>query len=460
MPTITKPYTYANGATIKSSEVNANEDALYTAVNGNLDQDNLKNTTQIPNSYLAEIQPDTTIDAHADDATEYLTATTPGYTASPSLPAKLSDELERYRYRILANNGLLTASYVDSSSVQQTIGWVEPPIVGPQLFLNNGFEVKTSGSASAAPDNWTLEGTPTSLVITAPGLLVPAVGLNKRALRITYRAVADEGIKQTLSGLKASTKYVVGIAHALVSGTPTVKVNISGALASGNYRNGDTFVATVGTAIAYFQTVFQTTTTGDPVTVKLINGGSSGSDVLDMYQVWAFEMKDQSTLTAPHIPMQTATSSTATDVLDAATGTWTTISGLTLAQYIPMSGYRLHYECSISYAAKLEGTMPETCDSGVRIQMDVSGGGYNTVQGPFSFRNYSVTGDNQLQFTNRETMHHVIENPTSGSTYTFHADLGVFDGGSNAADLVVNPDYSASGMGQSRSEAKLWLERL
>ena len=39
--TVAKPYTFAAGQTISSSEVNANFDALYTAINGNIDSANL-----------------------------------------------------------------------------------------------------------------------------------------------------------------------------------------------------------------------------------------------------------------------------------------------------------------------------------------------------------------------------------------------------------------------------------
>ena len=457
MPQLVKPYTYSNGTVISSTQVNANEDAIINTLNA-LDEDNLDPATQIPNSMLEEIQPGI-VDAHATDAAEYLTAITPGTTASPSLPDKLTDELERLRYRLLANNNLVSTVYMDSSATQQDAGWVEPPIVGPQLFTNNGFETKTSAVAGDAPNGWTLEGTPTSLVITAPGLAVPSAGVNKKALRVTFRTTANEGFKQTLSGLKASTKYLIGVSFAKVSGSPSIRIATTGGLGSGAYQNLATNFSPILT-ISHIQAVVQTTTAGDPLVVKFINTAAA-ADVVDFYQVWAYEIKDSTNIGLPHIPMQTASSSTEADILDGGTGTWTTITALTLGQYIPASGYRLVYECNLTYAAKVEGTMPETCDSGARIRMDVSGGGYNTVQGPFTRRWISDTVGNSVRHSaHHDYMKHVVENPTPGSTYTFHAELGVFDGGANAADLVVNPDFSASGMGQSVSFARLYLERL
>ena len=64
MPQLVKPYTYSSGTTISSTQVNANEDAIINTLNA-LDEDNFDAGTQIPNSMLAEIQPDI-VDAHAD----------------------------------------------------------------------------------------------------------------------------------------------------------------------------------------------------------------------------------------------------------------------------------------------------------------------------------------------------------------------------------------------------------
>ncbi len=464
MALVSKPYSFTSGTTINDNEVDDNFDTLYTLVNGNLNEANLSGSIQIPNSALVIVEPEY-VDAHADDAAEYLTATTPGTTGGilggSARPNKLSDELERLRYRLLANNNLVSTYFTDTSGNAQSAGWVEPRILGPQLFTNNGFETKTSAVAGDAPDGWTLEGTPTSLVITDPALAVPEAGKEKRALRVTYRATANEGFKQTLTGLKASTKYLIGCTYAKVSGAPVIKIETTGGLATGDYKNSTSFTSTSGTAVAHFQVIVQTATTGADMVVKFLDTTSAGTAVTDFYQVWAYEMKDSTNIGLPHVPMQTATSSTESDILGGASADWTTVSALTLSQYIPFSGYRLVYECNLTYAAKTEGTMPETCDSGARIQMDVAGGGYNTVQGPFTRRLIMDASGNSIRHSaHHDYMRHVVENPTAGSTYTFHAELGVYDGGGNAADLVVSPDFSSSGMGQSVSFARLYLERL
>jgi len=54
MGLISRQYNYVAGKTIKASEVNANENRLYTAINGGLDETNLSATTAIPLSKLAD----------------------------------------------------------------------------------------------------------------------------------------------------------------------------------------------------------------------------------------------------------------------------------------------------------------------------------------------------------------------------------------------------------------------
>ncbi len=458
MPTVSKPYTYVSGATISPTQVNANEDALYNAINGNLDEDNLSGSTQIPNSMLETIEP-SIVDAHSDDEAEFLTATSPGDTGTTSLPDKLSDELERLRYRFLANNHLISAVFTDSAGVQQSIGWIESAPVGPQLFVNNGFEVKTSAVAGDAPDGWTLEGTPTSFVITAPGLAIPAAGLNKKALRTTYRTTANEGLKQVLKGLKASTKYIVGATYARVSGSPSVKITTTGALASGDYQNLNVAASTVGTAVAHFQSVFQTTTAGGDVTVKFINGNAA-ADVIDYYQVWAYELKDSTNLGYAHIPMQTATDVTASTFPStwSGGGSWRTdtLTSLSLTQYVPATGYRFIYDVTVPYAAEDAADSREGCRVYGAILLTIDAGATNVVSGPVckQIRNETAGADTAIADT--FNLQYIVENPTPGSSYAFAFRLGVYDD-SDYEQVSVPPSLGGQ---QMEARATLRVERL
>lgn len=53
MGTVVKPNTYVAGSTITASEVNSNEDTLYTLVNGNIDNANLDASASIAYTKLA-----------------------------------------------------------------------------------------------------------------------------------------------------------------------------------------------------------------------------------------------------------------------------------------------------------------------------------------------------------------------------------------------------------------------
>lgn len=458
MPQLVKPYTYSSGTTISSTQVNANEDAIINTINA-LDEENFDASTQIPNSMLVEIQPDI-VDAHADNATEYLTSTTPGYTGGirsggTALPALMTDEIERLRYRHLANNHLISTSFMDSSATQRDIAWVEPQISGPQLFSNNGFEVKTSATANVTPDGWTAIGPATSYVITAPGLAVPSAGLNKKALRVTFGASANRGFSQVLTGLKASTKYLIGMTYAKVSGTPTLKITTTNGLASGDYQNLAATVVPSGTTIANFQGVVQTTTAGADITVSFTNTSAAG-DVVDFYQVWAYEMADSTNLGLPHIPMQTATYSTADDIVtNAAGGAWAARTGLSLTQYIPALGYRLIYEVFISYKTETVGGALGEFEYAFRIQANGS-----TVEGPYSYRQ-AMSSSNEF---GGGTVHmkYVLENPTPGTSYAMTTDVWTKGNGANDADTIIfNPTLGTAGDTLATvSKARLIVERL
>lgn len=66
MGTVTKPNTYTAGNTILASEVNANEDTLYTLVNGNIENANIKSSAGIVESKIAF----DTSSGHSHDGTD------------------------------------------------------------------------------------------------------------------------------------------------------------------------------------------------------------------------------------------------------------------------------------------------------------------------------------------------------------------------------------------------------
>lgn len=55
MSVVAKPYTFSAGGTIIAAEHNSNFDTLYSAINGNLDTNNLKSNAGIVDTQLAQI---------------------------------------------------------------------------------------------------------------------------------------------------------------------------------------------------------------------------------------------------------------------------------------------------------------------------------------------------------------------------------------------------------------------
>lgn len=89
--TVTKPFTFSPGGTIKSSEINSNYDTLYNEFNGNIDNNNVKASAGIAPSK---------IDDYSTNATQMQTTTDPGDVGSESLPTSLQGEIERLRFKI------------------------------------------------------------------------------------------------------------------------------------------------------------------------------------------------------------------------------------------------------------------------------------------------------------------------------------------------------------------------
>lgn len=452
MALISRPNSYTASTIIDPDEVNADFDTLYTEINGNLTTANLSGSAAITNAQLADIAPSKVLD-HADSDTEYMTGTSPGTTAVVSRPTSLEGELERIRYRFLANNHTLFAQYMDSSGVAQSLGWVEPQLTGPNLLPNNGFEVKTSATATNAPDGWTATGTPTGLTIVTTA--ENAVGTDKRALLVATDA-ANEGLEVTVSGLKSSTKYLIGMAYVRVSGTVALQTTGN---ASGAYQNLNLSVA-AGTTVAYLQGVVTTDSSGNDLVVKILNT-AAGANTFRVYQCWMYEMRDQTTFDLPHIPTQTATDITASTLPTTWTGsgnTWRTdsLTSLSLSQYIPYRGYRLTYEVSVPFADADAADDREGCLVYGAILLQIDSGSTDVVRGPICYRQQNDTANEDLFAAGTITVKYVVDNPTPGSTYNFLFRLGVFDN-SNYEQVSVPPVIETV---QMEASATLTVERL
>lgn len=470
MPTISRSSKTGGGTDLNTGQVavvadiNTDTNLLFNTVNA-LDNDNIASGAAIDSSKLAEVAIAKVSDLAATDAEFVDTGTSPGDTASPTKPTDLSGEIEALRYRIAANNSYTTGlEYTDTGGTSTaTDGWLEPAIVGRNLLPNPGFEVQ-SGAANSAPDGWSLVLTPTTVDIVVPS--ATAAGLEKKSLRI----LADEascGIDTTVSGLKPSTKYLIGMAYTLTTGS--VNLVTTGALGSGDYQNLALQDASAPTTYTTLQGIVKTDATPSDVVVRILS--SADLDDFNVFYVWMYEMSEAAPFELPHIPMQTAEDATeavypaspttpAAGVID-----WEEITPLSLSQYIPHPGYRLVYEVTVNWnwdenrANGVGGPSDSEfthAHHGVRIQVD-DGGGAAVVEGPHMIFTSGMAISANHADGHIVTLKHVVERPTPGATYSFRVDMGVAAATSDYAWAIVNPLVDTQ---QGRSTARLYTERL
>lgn len=466
MALISRPHDYVSGATIDPAEVTAVEDTLYDAINGGLDETNFSDTTQIPSDYLATIDV-SRIDDVAANVTQFRTTRSGGDSGAISLPTSMAHELYTLRGRILSRGRLRMAAdgssgggatFIDDSNTLTSGSWAEAGVVntGRNLLPNNGFEVKTTG-ATAAPDGWELHGSPSNCTIVTTAQ--DTIGSAKRGLNITNDA-ADEGIKCTVKGLKASTKYLIGIAYVRTAGT--VKLATTGGLGAGNdYQNFSyTDSASSAGTLNNYQFMVKTDTSGTDLVVYLSLSSGAGGD-FTIYSCWMYELNDYNQGELPLLPTQVATYSTADETYtNAGAGSWTEISELTINQYVPYWGYRFRYQVTLCFKSFTIAGTQQTFEYAFRIRRDIDSSGSPTeVEGPYAWRvNSQSSGEFQGGIVNME---YVLDNPTPGSTYNFTTELYIEGDGAGVANTITfNPTVGTTTPDATQSRARLIVERM
>jgi hypothetical protein len=450
MGLISRLHMFLNGTTNDGSQVAAEFDQVYGAINGGLDDSNISGSgTPIQATKVAQIPPARVLD-HADSEAEYKTTTTPGDTGSPILPSTLEEEWERMRYRVAANKLYQTAvHYMDSSGPTATIAsWTEPPIVGRNLLPNPGFEAPL---VSSTPPGWTLIATPT-LAIENPA--DASTGVEKRSLNITTNA-SNEGISCIVGGLKRNGKYLIGMRYTRTAGT--INLTTTNALASGDYQNLN-LTDSNGSTVEVLQGIVRAEddSAPSPITVSIFCS-LTGAE-FNIHDVWMYELSDGAPNDLPAIPMQTARDITASTFPTTWTGSgaaWRTdtLTSLSLTQYVPWAGYRLIYEVSVPYNTIDSAASREASRVYLAIQQNIDGAGAANVAGPVIMEIRGDTAD--MRDSGSFFLRHVVENPTPGTEYAFTTLLGVYDD-TNFEQISVPP---LVGGVQMAADARLIVER-
>ena len=433
---------WADGDSILASEHNEEWDDFLNDYNGNITNANISGSAAIAVSKLATISLDDLDDHSVSDAEFLGVGSSLGDSFSTSKPTDASEEILALRRRIKFNAGGTNLKGKDDSAVS-TLGWIEPPCIGPNLLSNPGFEEQATGGTST-PSGWTLDGTPTLEIEAADA---PSFGIDKRSLKMSVTG----GIEQTVTGLKASTKYRLIVLYRRTTGTLTISTE--GALGSGDYQNYGEDI-TSGASVQILQAVVKTDSTPTDVSVHLDVSNTGDSNI---YYVSFREMADDAPLELPSIPTQTATHNTAEATFPASwtasnSFVWEEVGELALSQYVPSQGYRLIFTTTLTVREGTSG-FANSLELGFRVKLDGA-----VVDGPYFLGTTRNSGDDQKQMTRTITMMHVVDNPAAGATYDFTVEAGGYDA-SGFDRMTLNP-ISTDATTQSISRSRLVVEKL
>ena len=179
----------------------SNEQVTSTKLN-NLNNANITSSAGIDPEKIDDLSATTT----EQDATS-----DPYVGDSQVLATDLEDEVQQLRFQVEQ----FIQNYLGSSS---TAKWYTDPVFkyGTQFnnHVKNGSFEDSALPVANTPSGWALNGTPTAAIETT----IIAPGYGSRGIKITGTGAANEGLKQTLTGLKASTTYSILCYAAATSG--------------------------------------------------------------------------------------------------------------------------------------------------------------------------------------------------------------------------------------------------
>lgn len=376
---------WVTGDSINETDLEGDVSAIVTQVSGNLDSTNMASganvdastflaagtitntevsgSAAITVSKLAQTagQLDSDIvDDSADDAATYKTVVDPGDSGTPSLPTNLELELQRTRFVAQRTAGLGNAKITDGTNAA---AWFDGVSTGANLVRNPAF-LDYIASGTTAPQDWTKKGTPTSLDGQQANDAAEGPGY---VLRVTSAATAD-GIQQTLSGLKASARYLVEARTNPRTSIHTLKTTG----ATGTFGNLDLDSGDGTGTWATLAGLIETDATPTDIVVSI--EAENGVDVFDVAWVSVREVgtTDKNQRDAPFF-IQTATSTSDVEA--------TVTSDTTVEVQVPGDNYSILVWATATFVLVSGGPHVEIQMS-IQENTDVAGvGAYADVQG-------------------------------------------------------------------------------
>lgn len=376
---------WADGETLTATHLNGDINPLYTTLSGGIEDDNVASG--------AAIDP-TKIDDYAASVTEARTQSDPGVSDAESQATTLAGEIERLRYAISRLASGTAVRHYDGSNTEQVF-YGDSPVRGPNLVRNPSFEVKTTGS-TAAPDGWTLVGSPTSVTQTAAGV----TNGGGYAIRVVARASNADGLSQTFAGLKASTKYRVAARVKVNTAGHTVRLVTTGAIGSGSFQNVD--LSSSSTSYTNLVGLIQTDGTPTDIVVQFLGATDANADSFDIDDVSVRECANEPVGSKGYVCVQDS-STDATGSIGTSLSAFPANDQLSAAVTCPGPGY------TIRVSATGNATDSNGAHSWV---MTLKENGSQVAVGTAGHHS-AATG------SSGSAISYVKLNPTPGTTYTY-----------------------------------------
>ncbi|MGH9427391.1 MAG: hypothetical protein ACRD2L_13950, partial [Terriglobia bacterium] len=410
---------WATGNSVVAADLNADFNTIYNEFDGLISNANISPAAAIVWSKLltagqianvdvaatALIDPEK-IDDQANVEFEFQGATDPGETGASILPTSLQGELRALRFVLRA--GLLGAN-TKRISEGTAVGWYDAYVRGGNLIFNGSFGVWNSSTPTVG-DGWVASGgASTTVSLTALGAGDETEGLGS-CLRIVD-GTGGRGIEQSLSGLKASTKYLISVR--VRPSVNQVRLTTTGA-AAGSFTNLAVNSASGSGTWETLSGLIQTDATGSAIVVRL-RGVAAASD----WKCTHFRVQP-----AEDDPIGTPTSVIDYDTsADNGNAGPLTVSSLDAIVKVPSSGY------IIIVLSRVTGRQPGGAGSDGSATVILRENGATVAT--------SINGISQGGATSNAQEYvcfHVNLNPTPGTTFTYDCTFT----GAGVAPLVTN----------------------
>jgi hypothetical protein len=319
---------FVSGTDALASEVNTDLNTIYTEFNTNIENENV--------AAAANIAPTKLDDHSSSDANQALT-TDPGDSATQIPAVLMTGEIQTLRHQIREAS---LGSDANRNTNAVSAGWFDSPARAGNHIVNGNFVHHTSG----LPTGWTNFSTATLAMVTTD----PDFGVGN-TLRITAAGSTDEGITQTLAGLRASSRYLVGCAVKCTAGH-TFTLRTTGADGA---VYGDLEVDYTGTDYRVVSGVIQTDDAGPTTDIVLHLLAAADGDIVFVRDAFCIPCDENYIDTMP-----TQVFEDRATVAEAARWTnagWTTLrdgagADITVSVTVPAPGYKIAVDARVSAA--------------------------------------------------------------------------------------------------------------